>query len=88
MVFLKHFNYSLENTCIGSRYNEDTDFKVLKFNEKRLQTRYDSVSIEKRLRTPILKNTCKRLLLYTVSYCEENGKNKHLCIYSVTCKKP
>ena len=52
-VFLKISQYSQENTCL----------KACNFIKKRLQHRHFSVNIAKFLRTPILKNICKWLLL-------------------------
>ena len=62
-------------------FNKATGMKASNFTKNSLQPLYDLVNTEKVLRTPILKNTCERLLLYTVSYFGENNKNKHIYVY-------
>ena len=52
--------------------------KAFNFIKKKLQLRCEYWEI---LRTLILKNTCKRLLLYYVSYFGKNDENKLICVY-------
>ena len=59
-VFLKIFQISQETTCVGVSLIEF----VKNFINKRLQHRCFPVKFPKFLRTPILKNNCKRLLLF------------------------
>ena len=58
-LFLKFLQYWQENTCY-SILNKVSGFSFIK---KRLQLRCFPVNIAKCSRTPILKNTCERLLL-------------------------
>ena len=59
----------LESLC-----NKPAGRKACNFIKKRLQQSYFPVNIEKILRTPILKNICKRLLLDLKTY---HGYLKH-----------
>ena len=66
MVFLKISQMSQENTCVGVFFIEVLDLKVYDFIKKRLQHSYFPVKFAKFRRTPILKNFCKRLLLFRI----------------------
>ena len=58
-VFLKYSQISQEYTCIGVSF--------FNLNKKRLRYWFFPVKFAKFLRAPILKNNCKRLLLYSIS---------------------
>ena len=62
-VLLK-FRKSLRKTpVLESLLNKAAGLQACNFIKKRLQHRYFPVKFAKLLRTPILKNICKRLLL-------------------------
>ena len=66
-MFLKILQYSLENTCVGVFFSKIARLQGCNFIKKKLQHRCFRVKFEKFLRTLILKNICKRLLLTTLS---------------------
>ena len=63
-LFLIVSQYSQENTCVGVFFfNKNEGLQACNFIKKRLQHRCFLGNVAKFLRTPILKNTCERLLL-------------------------
>ena len=59
----------METPVLESLFNNAADLQVCDFIKKRLQQRCFPVIIAKFLRTPILKNICKRLLLLIQKIC-------------------
>ena len=87
--FLKLSQYSQKTPCVGALLDKSVDMKGFSFIKKRLQQRCSPVNIEKFLRTPTLKNTIERLLLFTVFFYGENDGNNYICVYiSQRCLKP
>ena len=66
-VFLKISQILQESNCVNPIFNEVEGLEACNFTKKRLQHRCCPVNIAKFLRTLILKNICKRLLL-----CQQN----------------
>ena len=68
-VFLKIYQISQKNTCVGvwnykeSLFNEVAANQACNFTKIRLQHRCFPVKFVKFLRTPILKNICQQMLL-------------------------
>ena len=62
-MFLQIFQTSQGSTCVGVFFYEVTDLQPAGFLKKILQHTCFPVKISKLLRTPTLKNICKRLLL-------------------------
>ena len=60
---LKNFAIFTEKHLCWSFFNKSAGLQACNFIEKRLHHRCFPVNIAKFLRTPILKNVCKRLLL-------------------------
>ena len=66
-VFLIILQYWQEkNTCVQFSFNQVADLKAWNFIKKRLQHMQFPVNNEKFLRTSILKNIYKRLLLMQI----------------------
>ena len=65
-MFLKVSQTSQENTCVGEFFKQSCRPSVCKLFRKRLQNKCFPMKFGKLLRTPILKNICKRLLLEVV----------------------
>ena len=62
-LLLKVSQYSQENNCLESLFNEVARLQFCKLIEERHQRRCSSVHIANFLRASILKNICIRLLL-------------------------
>ena len=80
-MFLKILQYSLENTCVGVFFSKIARLQGCNFIKKKLQHRCFRVKFEKFLRTLILKNICKRLLLTTLSKygCDNIAQEIYWC---------
>ena len=57
----------MKTPMLESYFNKAAGLKVSNFIKKRLQHRCFPMNIAKFLATPILKNTCERLLLRIIS---------------------
>ena len=75
-VFLKVSQTSQENTCVGDFFKQSCTPSVCNLFRKRLQNKYVPMKFAKLLRTPILKNIYKGLLLEVVY---KNIVLKNLC---------
>ena len=74
---------------LESYFNKVAGLKACNFIKKRLQHRCFSVNTVKFFRAPILKNICKRLLLYWIIYQlrELFIENKHkVCVIYGECQ--
>ena len=71
-MFLKIFQYSQENTCVGVFFNK---VKAYNFTKMKLQYRCFLVNITNLIRILTLKKICERLLL---AVWEENWISKYL----------
>ena len=69
-LFLKISHNSQETICVEVSFNKVAGLLACIFIKKRLQHRFFLVNIAKFLRTPILKNSCERLLLEKVWFSE------------------
>ena len=66
-AILKHFViFTGKHLCWGLFFNKVAGHQACNFIKKRLQHRYFLVNIRKFIRTPILKNICKRLHFWRV----------------------
>ena len=90
---LKNFViFTWKHLCWSLFFNEAAGLYFCNFIRKRLQHRCSTVIIAKVLRIPILKNICKRLLLFIQTICwytwivsEKNMLPERFWVYKEKC---
>ena len=85
-VFLKISQILQESNCVNPIFNEVEGLEACNFTKKRLQHRCCPVNIAKFLRTLILKNICKRLLLCQQNIVVYDNKREHRFLFIDTDK--
>ena len=72
---LANFKFHRKTPVFESLFNKVVGLQACNFLEKRLQQRYFPEKYAKFLRTPILKNICKRLLLNVENFKQLSKEN-------------
>ena len=73
-VFLKISQYSQENTVLEFLFNKVAGLQGCNFIEKKFHHRCFQVRFAKFLKTPILKNICKQLLLTMLAHSTQSSQ--------------